>query len=261
MVSQWDSVVRNQYADVTSLRVAEPKVQGRVLINRAYKLTDSGAVVQRRYTYFLAGRTAFVVQCTAPPGRWTAVQNDFDEMLASLTAGGVPAKKGPLSDAAAVETLKKRVPNLVGSWPAGWECFAREIIITNRTAGGARTLEITLAFQRSDIRRVYDATKQVFGMLKAGKSDEELNSLPSDVREAAANSGTFIKYVGQVWGYAYGEVLDCRPPIERYRIVVADSAGRRAGSVSVAKDDASAILTGKVTASDARRVSGMYVFE
>jgi len=261
MVRQYDSMVRNQYSDVTPLRAAEPKVRGRVLINRAYKLTDTGAAVQRRYTYFLTGRTAFVVQCTAPPARWAAVQDDFDAMLASLRPGGITVKKETVRDAAALEKLKRGVPVLVGSWPAVWECSAKAIGISDKGADGKRALEITLAFQRTDIGRVYGATKLLFGMMKAGKSDDELNKLPNDVKEAAASSGAFIKNVGQVWGYAYGEVLNCDPPIERYRIIITNSAGRQVGSVSVSKEDASAILTGKVTASDGQRVARMYVFE
>jgi hypothetical protein len=257
MVRQWDSMVRNQYSDVTSLRAAEPKVHGRVLINSAYKLTDGGAVVQRRYTYFLAGRTAFVVQCTAPPARWAAVEGDFDAMLASLAPGGVAPRRETVGDAAAVEKLKKGVPVLVASWPAAWQCSSTAVRIADKAGSGRRTLEITLAFQRRDIRRVYDATKLLFGMIKAGKSDNEFNNLPGDIKEAGASSGEFIKYVGQVWGYAYGEVMN----VERYRIIVTDSAGRQAGAVSVSKGDASAILSGKVTASDAQRVAGMYVFE
>ncbi len=261
MVRQWDSMVRNQYSDASSLKMAAPKVNGRVLINSAYKLTDTGAFVQRRYTYFLAGRTAFVVQCTAPPARWAAVQDDFDAILASLKPGEITAKKETVGDSAAVETLKKGVPILVGSWPAAWDCSAKAIGITNNVASGKRTLEITLAFRRGDIGRVYDATKRLFGMMKAGKSDDELDKLPADVKDAAAGSGEFIKNVGQVWGYAYGQVLNCSPPIERYRIIVTDFAGRQSGSVSVSKEDASAILTGKVSASDAQRVASMYVFE
>ena len=261
MVRQFDSMVRNQYSDVTSINVAVPKVQGRVLISSAYRLTDSGAVVQRRYTYFLAGRTAFVVQCTAPPARWVAVLDEFDAMLASLKPGGVVPQKETVRDAEAVEKLKKGVAVLLGSWPAAWECSAKAIGIADKPVGGKRTLEIALTFQRSDVGRVYDATKRLFGMIKAGKSDDELNKLPNDVREAAVSSGAFIKNVGQVWGYAYGEVLNCDPPIGRYRIIVTDSAGRQVGSVSVSTEDASAILSGKVKASDAQKVASMYVFE
>jgi hypothetical protein len=261
MQRQWDSMVRNQHSDVTSLRVAVPKVQGRVLINSAYKLTDSGATVQRRYTYFLADRTAFVVQCSAPPAQWTTVQGDFDKMLASLEPGAATVEKKSVTDAAAIEKVRKGVPILLGSWPAAWECSTKAVNISSGAQGRKRSLEITLAFKRSDIGRVYGASKLLFEMLKAGKSDEELNKLPNPVKEAAASSGPFIKYIGQVWGYAYGEVLRCNPPIERYRTIVADSAGRQVGSVSVSKEDASAILTGKVTASDGARLARLYVFD
>lgn len=260
MVRQFDSMVRNQYSDAKSLKVAVPVVQGRVLVNSAYKLTDGGALVQRRYTYFMAGRTAFVVQCTAPPASWAAVQGEFDAMLASLNPGGTAAKQEIIGDAAAVQTLKDGVPVLVDSWPSAWRCSAKAVRIAGEVAGEKRELQITLAFQRSDIGRVYDATKMLFGMTKAGKGDE-LDKLPGELQEAAASSSDFVKNVGQVWGYAYSVVLNCDPPIERYRIIVADSAGRRVGSVTVSAEDASAILTGKVTASDPERVASMYEFE
>jgi len=182
-------------------------------------------------------------------------------MLASLSPGGTVAKTKTVPDAAAIEQLKRNVPILIGSWPDAWKSSTKTIRIADSAAGDKRVLEITLSFKRQDIGRVYEATKRMFGMMKSGKSDNEINKLPSDVKGAAANSSAFIKNVGQVWGYAYSEVLNCDPPIARYRIVISDSVGRKVGSVSVSKEDAASIVTGKVTVSDALWVAQMYVFE
>lgn len=94
MKRQWDSMVRNQYPDMRSLTADSPKVDGRILINGTYEFTDNGVKVRRRYTYFLSGRTTFVVQCTAPPAPWASVLNDFDTILASLKPGGSTPKAG-----------------------------------------------------------------------------------------------------------------------------------------------------------------------
>jgi len=261
MKRQWDSMVRNQYPDVRSVGGEVPKVAGKILVNGTYELTDDGKKVRRRYTYFLAGRKAFVVQCSAPPSQWQAALADFDTMLASLQPSGYSAEKQTKSDDSARTELKRNLPTLLGSFPAQWTCSLSDVSITPGTATAKRTLEIKLIFDRSDIGDIYRATKQLFGMMKAGKTDVDLNSLPVEIRPSASYSGEFIKYVGQVWGLAWGYVANCNPPIERYKLPILNSKGQRVGSVSISREDGSAILGGKVTVSDAARVAGMYVFE
>ena len=261
MKRQWDAMVRNQYPGVRSVAGTIPKVTGRILVNGEYKLTDDGKKVRCRYTYFLSGRTAFVVQCSAPPDRWAGVLTDFDNMLASLQPGGSATEKETKSDEAAKAELKRNIPTLLGSFPTQWRSSFSDVTITPSSAKDKRTLVIALSFARTDIAEIYSATKTVFGMMKAGKKDSDLNRLPPQTQRAAGSSGEFVKYVGQVWGLAWGYVANCSPAIERYTLPILDSKGHRLGSISISREDGAAILTGKVTASDAQRVAGMYVFE
>lgn len=261
MKRQWDAMVRNQYPDVRSVAGALPKVGGRILVNGTYELTDDGKKLRRRYTYFLSGRTAFVVQCSASPTQWANVLTDFDNMLASLQPGGSTIEKETKSDEAAKAELKRNIPTLLGSFPTQWRSSLSDVKITPSSAKDKRTLVIALSFARADIVEIYTATKTVFGMMKAGKTDADLNRLPAQTQRAAGSSGEFIKYVGQVWGLAWGYVANCNPAVERYTLPILDSKGQRVGSISISREDGAAILTGKVTASDAKRVAGMYVFE
>jgi len=261
MKRQWDAIVRNQYPDMRPLSVVTPKVDGRILINGLYELTDSGMKVRRRYTYFLSGRTAFVVQCSAPPSQWPTVLNDFDSILASLKPGGSTPKAETKSDESAKVELKRNLPTLLASFPTQWACSLSDVPITHSSSPTKRTLEIRLAFNRSDIKDIYKATKLLFGMIKAGKSDADLNNIPSELRSPASQSSEFIKYVGQVWGLASGYVANCNPPIKQYMVSILDRKGQKIGSVSISREDGTALLTGKVTASEGKRVAGMYVFE
>jgi hypothetical protein len=262
MKRQWDVMLRNRYPDVRSVTGAVPKVSGEILVNGIYELTDEGKKVQRRYTYFLSGKTAFVVQCSAPPAQWPSVLADFDTMLANLATGGSSPEAETKSDNAAITELMGNLPTLLGSFPSQWSCSLGDVAITPATSGARCTLEIKLSFARSDIGDIYKATKLLFGMMKAGKTDADLNSLPDEVKAAASNSSEFLNYIGQVWGYAGAYVAsNCSPPIERYSLSILDSMAIRIGSVSISREDGSAILTGKVTPSDVQKVAGMYFFE
>jgi len=261
MKRQWDAMVANQYPDVRSVAGTVPTVGGRILINGEYELTDNGKKVRRRYTYFLSGRTAFLVQCNAPPDQWASVLTDFDAMLASLQPGGAAGAKETKSDDAAKAELKRNLPTLLGSFPSQWRCSLSDVTITPSSSMDKRTLVIALAFDRGDIVEIYNAIKTVFGMVKAGKTDSDLNNLPPETQRAARNSGEFVKYVGQVWGAAWSYAANCSPTIERYKIPILDAKGQRVGAISISREDGAAILTGKVTASDGQRVAGMYVFE
>jgi len=261
MKRQWDTMVRNQYPDIRSVAGAVPKVDGRIVVNGTYELTDDGKKVRRRYTYFLSGKTAFVVQCSASPTKWTSALTDFDTMIASLQPNSLYPETQKTSDESARAQLKRNIPTLLGSFQGQWRCSLSNVAIASNSSKDKRTLEIALSFARSDIGEIYKATKTVFGMIKAGKPYSDLSSLPAETQRAAPNSGEFIKYVGQVWGVAWGCVANCNPAIERYRIPILNSQGQRVGSISISREDGAAILTHKVTASDAQRVAGMYVFE
>jgi hypothetical protein len=261
MKRQWDAILRNQYPDVRSVTGAVPQVGGSILINGTYELTDGGKKVRRRYTYFVSGRTAFVVQCSASPTQWASVLNDFDAMLASLQPGGSLPETETKSDESARAELTRDLPTLFGSFPPQWSCALSDLAITPTSSKDTRTLEIAVSFDRPDIGEIYKATKTLFDMIKADKSDSDLKSLPVETQRAALNSGAFMKYVGQVWGLAWGYVANCNPAIERYKLAVFDSKGERVGSVTISREDGAVILTGKVTALDAKRLAGMHLFE
>lgn len=262
MRSQFNSMVRNQYPDARSLQISNPKVNGRILLNAAYDLTDNGVKVRRRYTYFLSGCIAFVVQCSAPPPSWDKALSEFDQMLASLKPGPGGAKeKQILPDDEATSKLKRGLPILTASFPPQWSCEVGNVGIVEAPPRMKRTLEITLAFERKDISAIYRATKLLFRMIKEGKSDANLDCIPIDLQSAATQSSAFIKYVGQVWGCAWGYVANCDPPVEHYRVIIHSSNHKRIGSVTVSREDGAAILTGKVDASQDQRVAAMYHFE
>ena len=262
MKRQWDSMVRNQFPDARPVSAGAPQVNGTILINGSYELTDDGAKVRRRYTYFISGRTAFVVQCSAPPAHWSTAEGEFDNILASLQPGGSTPERQTRSDDAVRSDLKRNLPALLGSFPPPWGCSLMELDIAPATPQARRTLAIRVSFERSDIGEIYRATKLLFGIMKAGKTEAEMNSLPGEIQAAASKSGEFVKYVGQVWGYAFGYVAaNCSPPIDWCKISILDSQGRQVGSMSVSREDCLAILGGRVTASDIGRVAAMYVFE
>jgi hypothetical protein len=262
MKHQWDSMLRNKYPDVRSVNEDVPKVNGTILVDGSYELTDEGTKVRRRYTYFLSDKTAFVVQCSAPPSQWTTALEDFDKILVSLKPGGSAPEKDRKTDDSAKAELKRNLPTLLRSFPPQWTCSLSDLSITSATSTAKRTLEIRLTFDRSDIGDIYAATKLLFEMMGAGKIDADLNSLPSRLRSAASNSSEFVYYVGQVWGYAGGyATVSCDPAVAWYKVSIIGPDGAKMGSVGISRDDGSTILSGKVTVSDAARVAGMYHFE
>ena len=261
MKRQWDAMVKNQYPDVRSVAGAVPRVSGRILVQGDYELTADGKKTRRRYTYFLSGRTAFVVQCSAPPDRWVSISPDCDIMLASLQPGSSASESQTKSDDAAKTELKRNLPTLLSSFPSQWRSSLSDLTIIPSSANGTRTLVIALSFNRTDIPEIYDATRTIFGMIKSGKTDADLNRLPPQTQRAATSTGEFVKYVGQVWGAASGYVANCSPAIERYTLPILDAKGRKVGSISISRKDGAAIIAGQVKPSDARRLAGMYVFE
>jgi len=261
MKNQWDSIVRNQYPDMTIITTSNPKVDGRILINGKYQFNENGVKVQRRYTYFLSNRTAFVVLCTAPPAQWANAENDFDTIIASLKAGGSISKAEVKSDDSAKGDLKRNIPILLSSFPSNWACSLSDVGINIASDPEKRILEIKLAFSRTDISDIYKATKQIFEMMKSGKSDIEINKFISQPQSHASQGSEFIKYIGQIWGLAYNYIFNINPPIAKYNIILVDRKDQKIGAISISKADASAILTGKVTESDEKRLANMYVFE
>jgi hypothetical protein len=258
--SQWNTIVHNQYPDAKSVSVEDPKVNGKLLVNDMYDLTDNGTKVRRLYTYFLAKGTAFVVQCSAPPQEWKIIQEDFYMMIFNLKPGG-HIKKEVITNKSAISKLEKELPILVGSFPSEWICSVNNVIISESPSGKKHKLEVTLAFVRNDIATIYRATKVIFSMIKSGKSNDDLNNLQNDLKGAATESGNFMKYIGQVWGLASGDVSNCEPPIEQYKVIILDGDKKRIGSVSISREDGTAILTGRVTASEEKRLVSMYFLE
>ena len=266
MKRQWSAMIRNRYPDTRSVAGKDPNVLGTILINGTYELTDGGEKVRRRYTYFLAARTAFVVQCSAPPLQWQTVLSDFDIMLASLQPGSSSPKAKTQSDKSAIAEVKRNLPTLLGSFPTQWRCSLSSVVITPPSSEAERTLEVGLSFNRSDISEIYKGTKLLFGMMKLGKTGADLNSfvngLPAETQRGASHGNKFVFYVGQVWGYAGGYVAgSCNPPIEWYKISIIGSDGKKIGSVCISRKDGSAILSDEVTVADTERIAGMYVFE
>lgn len=258
MQAQWNSLIRQQYGDVTTIAGSAPNVQGRILINATYGLTDGGDKVTRRYTYFLSGRTAFVVQCTASPESWASVLGQFDSMLASMSPGGKTTGDA-IDDAAALSDMRQKLPTLARSFPQEWSCVVSGFKIA--AVSGKRTLDLSLAFDRRDIATIYRATKLGFAVMKEKGGDGNLGEVPSDLQSAVQQSAPFVQYVGQIWGMAFGSVANCKQPIDAFRVAILDSNKQTVGRVAISRQDAVSILTGKVTPDDTKKVATMYVFE
>lgn len=235
MQEQFETLVRNQYPDARPAGTPAFKVAGRILVNAAYDVTEAGSSVRKSYTYFLAGRTAMVVQCTAPREQWAAASGEFASILATLRAGS-GQKRQKLSDTAALESLRKRLPSLARSLPAEWACEIRDVTIVRAPSGPeGGTLSIRVAFRRSDIGEVYESARR-------------------------GDASGLMTYVGEIWGMAWGVVADCERPVGRFQIVI-EGAARRLGAISLSAEDGEAVLSGKISASDQTRVGKMYRFE
>jgi hypothetical protein len=261
MERQFGSLVRSQYPNARAADAPAFKVTGRILVNAAYDVTEAGSPVRKSYTYFLAGRTAMVVQCTAPREQWAAASGEFASILATLRAGSVQEQQ-KLSDAAALESLRKRLPALASSLPAEWACEIGDVAIM-RTPSGPEggTLSIRVAFRRGDIGGVYEAAKVLFSAMPSAQSEAELaQRVPVAVRNQMGDVSGLMKYVGEIWGMAWGVVADCERPIGRFQIVIQGEA-RRMGAISLSAEDGVAVLSGKITASDQARVGKVYRFE
>jgi len=301
MARQFENLVRNQYPDARAAGAPAFKVAGRTLVNAAYDVTEAGLPVRKSYTYFLAGRTVMVVQCTAPREQWAEASGEFGSILATLRA--VDGERQPkLSDAAALERLRKRLPALASIVPAEWACEIRDVAILRPPSGPeGGTLSIRVAFRRGDIGEVYESAKVLFTATAGAQSEAELTSavpaaapnhkedvpglvrseaakallsaiasigsraelsqsVPAAVRDHMRDVPGLMKYVGELWGMAWGVVADCERPIGRFQIVIEGAVGRT-GAISLSAEDGLAVISGKITASDQTRVGKIYRFE
>ena len=269
MKSQFNALVTNRHPDARLIEMASPNVGGEVLANVAYELTDNGAVVRRRCTYFLTGHTAFVVECSAPLSQWDAVLADFDKMILTLKPGDNPPKTivkagDPAGAEELLSELKSGLPTLVATFPAEWKCSVQDVAVVPIPAQPGRVaLEMDLAFTRSDVDRVFRACKLMMTMIRDGKTSEaDFQSVPQDLKTVSPSDASgFVRCVGQTWGMAYSFVLKRASAIESFKVVVFGQDKRRIGSISISKKDGADILTGKVGEADMDRVARMYVFE
>ena len=258
---QIDTLVRSVHPKARRVTVPEPNVGGKIMFNAAYETAEGGAELRRRYTYFIASRTAFVVQCIAPSAQWNDVSSEFDAILLSLKPGVEAAKTAVVADPAAVAAVKVKTATLVTTFPQPWSCTVTNVAISGRPPKGKRTLEISAAFDHKDIGEIYALAKQLFSLASQGKGEAELAGLPDAQKRLAPQIGPFLKYVGQLYGVSFGDVAACRPPIERFRVSILDSSRKRMGAIGISREDLTAILTGKVTANEPQRVARMYTFD
>jgi hypothetical protein len=249
---QFETLVESQFPDARAADAPSFKVSGRILVNAAYDVTEAGSSVRQSYTYFLAGRTAMVVQCAAPREQWAAASGEFASILATLREGS-GERQQKLSDAAALERSRKRLSALASSLPAEWACEIGDVAIMRPPSGPeGGTLSIRVAFRRGDISEIYESAKVLFTAMASGQSEAEL----SQRRDVSG----LMKYVGEIWGMAWGVVADCERPIGRIQIVIQGEAGRM-GAISLSAEDGAAVLSGKISASDLARMGKMYRFE
>ncbi|MFH0981302.1 MAG: hypothetical protein V2A79_07175 [Planctomycetota bacterium] len=164
-------------------------------------------------------------------------------------------KKSCDSVVAVLFRAHSNLSTLVDSFPAEWACSLSKV--QSQSPGH---LEMRLAFGRSDINDYYRATKLLFAQLKLG-GPVDLNGFPSELQSTLLGGGGYLlECVAQVLTSAFGCVADCHPPIERYMVSILDSKGQKIGSVSISREDLSALKDG-VTPADGQRVGAIYVFE
>jgi hypothetical protein len=129
MARQWDSMVTAKFPDANTISGSAPNVNGRLLINKTYQMTDNGEFIRRRYTYFMVDTTAFVVQCSAPPAQWDNVVKDFDAFIESLQPGISTIAPVSVSDSSATEKLNQSLPVMLNSYPADWKATLKDVTI------------------------------------------------------------------------------------------------------------------------------------
>ena len=257
MRKQFDALIRHQFPDAVSVESSSPGVTGKIIINMAYELTNSGKPLKRRYTYFIADRTAFVVQSSATPDDWESALPELDKMIASLVPGNAPVAD-TISDDTAVASLKQHIPTLLLSWPRHWYAEMATIEISTPPDSSLRNLEVTLVFIRRDIGPIYENTKLIFEHIKQGTPEEEIDA---HFKDAIPDSLKFIHYIGQVWGAAWSTVWKCEPPLDKFQINIADFDRQQLGAVTINREDGQAIISGEIAVSETRRVAAMYHFE
>jgi hypothetical protein len=257
MRKQFDALIRHQFPAAESIDSTAPAISGKLIINLAYELTVEHRRIRRRYTYFIAERTAFVVIGSAAPEDWDAVLPEIDELIASLRPGDGPVT-ATISEDTATANLKQHIPTLLLSWPNHWYAELDRIEISGPPNSTVRNLEIELMFLRRDIGLIYENTKMIFEQIKQGTPEEQIDAR---FKDAIPDSLKFIHYIGQVWGAAWSTVWKCQPPLDQFQIHIADFDRKPIGVVTINREDGQAIISGKVAVTETRRVAAMYHFE
>ena len=257
MRKQFDAIIRRQFPDAVFANSSSPRLNGKIIINVAYILTDNGKRMKQRYTYFISDRMAFVVRCSAAVENWETALPDFNQMIGSLAPGKAP-RADSVSDEAAIGNLKQQLPTLLLSWPALWNAELGPVEISNRADSSLRSLNVTLIFVRRDIVSIYEYTKIIFKQIKQGTPEEKIDA---EFKDAIGDSLQLIQYIGQIWGAAWSIVWKCDPPVDQFRINIADFDRKQVGAVSINREDGQAIISGKIAVSETKRVAAMYHFE
>lgn len=261
MQNQWDVMLKNKYHDIKKINDNIPKVNGKVLINATYELVDDGTKLWRRYTYFMNTQTAFVVQCSASPTEWKNIMPEFDEIILTLLPSDTASVIEAVSDVSVIARLKNDLPTLLATFPTNWTCSLCDVSVSQSSADANRTLEVKIAFTRKDVQDIYKAAKLTFIAMAEGKADDDLNFIPVELRKTAPYSIDFIKYLGQMWGCAYGFTTNCQPPIEQYKMTIYDYNEEKIGSVSISREDGSILLSDKVNSIETEKIAKMYKFD
>lgn len=257
MREQFDALILRQFPDAVSANSPSPGLNGIIIINVAYILTDNGKRMKQRYTYFISDRTAFVVRCSTAVENWETALPDFNQMIGSLAPGKAP-RADSVSDEAAIGNLKQQLPTLLLSWPAIWNAELGPAEISNRADSSLRSLNVTVIFVRRDIVSIYEYTKVIFEQIKQGTPEEKIDA---EFKDAIGDSLQLIQYIGQIWGAAWSIVWKCDPPVDQFRINIADFDRKQVGAVSINREDGQAIISGKIAVSETKRVAAMYHFE
>ena len=148
------------------------------------------------------------------------------------------------------------------SLPTEWNFSTVSAAVNREPKQGEQHVEIVVAYERSDIARIYGAVKLINQMIREGRTAEsDFARVPSEYKGMPASHGSgFIDSIGKIMGYAAAETRAQASAAWRYRIVVQDQSRRTVGSLIVSHADIMDLVNGRIAPSELARVARIYNF-
>lgn len=159
--------------------------------------------------------------------------------------------------------FKEGVAKIAQSLPADWNFSTELVTLRLEPKQGEPQVEIAVAYDRADIRKIFETMKLVNKMLREGRtSQSDFARVPSEYKDVPAALGIgFMESVGRIFGYTCAEMKNEPSSNWRYRITVLDAAYRDVGSITVSHTDVLDLINGRIAASEQSRVARIYNFQ